>query len=35
MKFEWSDKNKPYLVHVYNLFAEWVLAEPHVKQQKN
>lgn len=35
MKFEWGDKNKPYLDHVYNLFAEWVLASPHIKQRIN
>lgn len=31
MKFEWSDKNKPYLDHVYNLFDIWVLSSPHKK----
>lgn len=31
MKFEWGDKNKVYLDHVYNLFYEWVLTEPHKK----
>jgi hypothetical protein len=31
MKFEWGDKNKVYLEHVYNLFDEWVLTEPHKK----
>ena len=31
MKFEWSDKSKPYLLHVYNLFYEWVLSNPHKK----
>jgi len=35
MKFEWGDKNKPYLDHVYNLFAEWVLAKPHIKKRIN
>lgn len=35
MKFEWGDKNKPYLDHVYNLFDEWVLAKPHVKARVN
>lgn len=35
MKFEWGDKNKPYLDHVYNLFDEWVLAEPHNKTRVN
>ena len=31
MKFEWGDKTKPYLDHVYNLFDEWVLSNPHKK----
>lgn len=31
MKFEWGNKNKPYLMHVYNLFAEWVLSPAHKK----
>jgi len=31
LKFEWGDKNKPYLDLVYNLFNEWVLSEPHKK----
>ena len=31
MKFEWSDKSKPYLDHVFNLFDEWVLSDPHKK----
>jgi hypothetical protein len=31
MKFEWSDKNKAYVDHVYNLFDKWVLSEPHKK----
>lgn len=35
LKFEWGDKNKPYLDHVYNLFDEWVLAKPHVKTRIN
>lgn len=35
MKFEWGDKNKPYLDHVYNLFNEWVLAQPHFKSRIN
>lgn len=35
MKFEWGDKNKPYLDHVYNLFDEWVLAKPHIKARVN
>jgi len=31
MKFEWGDKSKKYLDHVYSLFDEWVLSEPHKK----
>lgn len=31
MKFEWSDKNKAYIDHVYALFDEWVLSVPHKK----
>ena len=31
IKFEWSDKNKPYIDHVYNLLNEWVLSKPHKK----
>lgn len=31
VKFEWGDKNKPYLMHVHNLFNEWVLSDPHKK----
>lgn len=31
MKFEWGDRNKAYLDHVYKLFNEWVLSEPHKK----
>lgn len=31
LKFEWSNKNKAYLDHVYNLYDEWVLSEPHKK----
>lgn len=33
MKFEWSDKTKPYLDHVFNLFDEWVLSNPHKKSR--
>lgn len=33
LKFEWSDKSKPYLVHVFNLFDEWVLSNPHKKSR--
>jgi len=31
IKFEWGDKNKVYLDHVFGLFDEWVLTEPHKK----
>ena len=31
IKFEWGNKNKVYLDHVYGLFDEWVLTEPHKK----
>lgn len=31
IKFEWGDKNKPYLDHVYSLFDEWVISDPHKK----
>lgn len=33
IKFEWSAKNKAYLDHVYNLFDEWVLSQPHKKSR--
>lgn len=33
LKFEWSDKNKSYLDHVYNLFDEWVISFPHKKSR--
>ena len=35
MKFEWGDKSKPYLLHVYNLFDEWTLSNPHKKARVN
>jgi hypothetical protein len=31
MKFEWGARSKIYLDHVYSLFDEWVLSEPHKK----
>ena len=31
MKFEWGDRSKAYVNHVYDLFDEWVLSEPHKK----
>jgi len=33
LKFEWGDKNKPYLDSVFNLFDDWVLSEPHKKSR--
>jgi LAGLIDADG DNA endonuclease family protein len=33
LKFEWSDKNKAYIDHVYNLFDEWVISPPHNKSR--
>ena len=33
LKFEWSDKSKPYINHVYNLFDEWILSPPHKKER--
>lgn len=33
IKFEWGNKNKSYLDHVYNLFDEWVLSKPHKKSR--
>lgn len=31
MKFEWSNKHKVYLDHVYSVFDRWVLSKPHEK----
>ena len=31
IKFEWGDKHKPYVDHVYSLFDEWLLSKPHKK----
>ena len=33
IKFEWGNKNKSYVNHVYNLFNEWVLSQPHKKSR--
>ncbi len=33
IKFEWGDKNKAYVFHVFNLFDEWVLSQPHKKER--
>jgi LAGLIDADG DNA endonuclease family len=35
MKFEWSDKNKPYVDHVHELFDEWIYSKPHKKTRTN
>ena len=35
LKFEWSDRNKDYVEHVYELFNEWVLSLPHKKSRIN
>ena len=35
LKFEWGEKNKPYLDHVYDLFNEWVISPPHKKTRVN
>ena len=31
LKFEWGDRHKAYVDHVYSLFDEWVLSDPHKK----
>ena len=31
LKFEWSDKSKPYIDHIFNL--EWVISYPHKKER--
>lgn len=31
LKFEWGNKNKAYLDHVYTAFDEWVISKPHKK----
>ena len=33
IKFEWGDQNKAYVLHVFNLFEEWVLSQPHKKER--
>lgn len=35
LKFEWSDKHKPYVDHVFNLFDQWVLSSPHKKVRQS
>jgi len=31
LKFEWSDKHKPYIDYVYSIFDEWIISPPHKK----
>jgi hypothetical protein len=31
MKFEWGDRQKAYVDHVFSLFDQWVLSPPHKK----
>lgn len=33
LKFEWSDKHKPYIDYVFNMFNEWVISPPHKKER--
>lgn len=33
LKFEWVNKNKIYALHVFELFDEWVLSQPHKKRK--
>ena len=33
IKFEWGNKNKAYALHVFQLFDEWVLSQPHKKER--
>jgi hypothetical protein len=33
IKFEWGDKNKVYALHVFTLFDQWVLSQPHKKSR--
>lgn len=35
MKFEWGNKDKPYVDHIHNLFYEWILSPPHKKSRIN
>ena len=35
IKFEYGDKNKPYLDHIVNIFDEWILGKPHSKIRIN
>ena len=33
IKFGWGDRNKAYALHVFNLFDDWVLSQPHKKSR--
>jgi len=33
IKFEWGDRNKAYAMHVFQLFDEWILSQPHKKSR--
>ena len=33
LKFEWSDKHKPYIDYVFNIFDEWIISFPHKKER--
>lgn len=33
IKFEWGNLNKNYAFHIYELFNEWILSEPHKKSR--
>jgi hypothetical protein len=35
IKFEWGNNSKAYVDHVYALFNEWILSEPHKKTRKS
>lgn len=35
MKFEWGDKNKLYVEHIYTIFNEWSLSPPYKKIRVN
>ena len=33
IKFEWSEKHRAYIDHVFNLFDEWFISPPHKKSR--
>lgn len=33
IKFEWSEKHRDYIDHVFNLFDEWFISPPHKKSR--